>query len=150
MLVVKVMTSSLQWILVHNAKEICQHATSCKWYIMERIGEIEVYVCLLVCQVHSVECASKIKSVLSIIFHVIYGAVCIQLTHFSCDDCENMLHFILSSSNRKYEPFAIVWVISWDNGISLYVLLCSCEALYDWANYWNEILGCFLFSRKHL
>ena len=38
---------------------------------------------------HSVECVSKIKSILSIIFHAIYGAVCIQFTHFSYDDCKN-------------------------------------------------------------
>ena len=30
-----------------------------------------------------------IKSILSIIFHAIYGFVCIQQTYFSCDDCEN-------------------------------------------------------------
>ena len=36
--------------------------------------------------VHSVECVSKIKSILSIIFHAMYMAMCIQLTHFSCDD----------------------------------------------------------------
>ena len=35
------------------------------------------------------ECVSKIRSVLSIIFHAIYGAVCIQLTCFSYDDCDN-------------------------------------------------------------
>ena len=35
------------------------------------------------------ECVSKIQSILSIIFHAIYGAVRIQLTHFSHDDCEN-------------------------------------------------------------
>ena len=34
--------------------------------------------------------ASKIKSILSIIFHAIYGAVRIELTHFSYDDFENM------------------------------------------------------------
>ena len=41
------------------------------------------------CQVHSVECVSRIRTGLSIIFHAIYGALCIQLTHFFCDDCEN-------------------------------------------------------------
>ena len=41
-------------------------------------------------QVPSVECVSKIKSILAIIFHAIYGAVCIQLTHFSYGDCKNM------------------------------------------------------------
>ena len=35
------------------------------------------------------ECVSEINSILSIIVHAIYGAVRIQLTHFSSDDCEN-------------------------------------------------------------
>ena len=35
------------------------------------------------------KCVSMIRSVLSIIVHAIYGAVCIQLTHFPYDDCEN-------------------------------------------------------------
>ena len=33
---------------------------------------------------------SKIKSILSILFHSIHAALSIQLTHFSYDDCENM------------------------------------------------------------
>ena len=44
---------------------------------------------------HSVECVSKIKSILSIIFHAIYGAVCIQFTHFSYDDCENTVKSLI-------------------------------------------------------
>ena len=43
------------------------------------------------CQVHSIECVSKIKSIFSVIFHEMYGPVCIQLTHLSYDDCENAL-----------------------------------------------------------
>ena len=43
----------------------------------------------MLCQVHSVECVSKIKSIPSVSFHAILGAVCIQLTHLSYDDCEN-------------------------------------------------------------
>ena len=31
-----------------------------------------------------------IKSILLIIFDVIYGAVRFRLTHSSCDDCENV------------------------------------------------------------
>ena len=51
------------------------------------------------------ECVSKIKTILSIICQAIYGAVCIQLTHFSSDDCENTCPFLLLSSlNRKYDP----------------------------------------------
>ena len=49
----------------------------------------------------------KIKSILSIIVPAIYGAVRIQLTHSSYDDCENTC-ILLSSSNRKYDPFVIV------------------------------------------
>ena len=33
---------------------------------------------------------SKIKSILSITFYALYGAVYIQLIHFSDDDCENV------------------------------------------------------------
>ena len=47
-----------------------------------------------------------IKSIFSVIFHAIYGAVCAQLTHSPYDDCETMC--ALSSSNRKYDQFAIV------------------------------------------
>ena len=43
-----------------------------------------------ICQVHSVDCVSKIMSILSVIFLAIYGAVWIQLSHFSYDDCENI------------------------------------------------------------
>ena len=52
---------------------------------------------------------SKIKSILSIIVHALYGAVCIQFTHVSYDVCEIMCtFFLLTSPNRKYDPFAII------------------------------------------
>ena len=60
------------------------------------------------CQVYAAECVSKIKKILSIIFYSIYGAVCLQLTYFSCDDRENVYFILLSSSNRKYESLTIV------------------------------------------
>ena len=37
---------------------------------------------------------AKIETILAIIFHSIYGAVCLQLTQFACHDCENV-YFIL-------------------------------------------------------
>ena len=37
----------------------------------------------------------------------LYGAVCLQLTQFSCDDRENVYFILLSSSNRKYESLII-------------------------------------------
>ena len=60
-------------------------------------------------QTHSVECVSKIKSVLSIIFHAMYGVVCIQLTHSFYGDCENT--FTLSYYHHQIgsdDPFSIV------------------------------------------
>ena len=38
----------------------------------------------------------------------LYGAVCLQLTQFTCDDRENVYFILLSSSNRKYESLTIV------------------------------------------
>ena len=46
------------------------------------------------CQVYSAEWVSKIISILSIIFHAIYGTVRFQLMFFSCDNCENMCTYI--------------------------------------------------------
>ena len=60
------------------------------------------------CQVYAAECVSKIKTILSIIFYSIYGAMFLQLTQFSCDDRENVFFILLSSSNRKYESLTIV------------------------------------------
>ena len=51
---------------------------------------LKVLNVLIAYQVHSVEFVSRNKSILSIIFHAIYGAVCIQLTHSSYDDFQNI------------------------------------------------------------
>ena len=59
-------------------------------------------------RVYAAECVSKIETILAIIFHSIYGAVCLQLTQFACHDCENVYFILLSSSNRKYESLTIV------------------------------------------
>ena len=57
---------------------------------------------------YAADCVSKIKTILSIIFYSIYGAVCLQLTQFSYDDRENVYFILLSSSNRKYDSLTIV------------------------------------------
>ena len=59
------------------------------------------------CQVYAVERVSKIKTILSIIFYSIFGAVGLQLTKLSIDDRENVFSIWLSSSNRKYESLNI-------------------------------------------
>ena len=38
------------------------------------------------CQIYFVECVSKIKHIFSVIQKTIYGVVCFQFIHFSCDD----------------------------------------------------------------
>ena len=50
---------------------------------------LQVLDFLNACQVYFLECVSKIKFILSIIFHAIYGAVYFQQAHSSCDDCDN-------------------------------------------------------------
>ena len=66
---------------------VCLHITIPRYHNFEDVSEsIELLKCL---SDASVECVSKIKSILSIIRHVIYGAVCIQFAHISNDYCEN-------------------------------------------------------------
>ena len=55
-------------------------------------------------KVHPVEYMSKIKSILTIIFHAIYGTVCIQLTHFLCDDCENSVLYLIIIIKSEESP----------------------------------------------
>ena len=58
----------------------------------------------------SLECVSKIKSILSTFFHAIYRAVRLRLTQFSYDDCENMC--TLSSYHHQ-----IGSIRSWNDGM---------------------------------
>ena len=85
---------------------VCLHITLSYYHYEDLYENIKVLKCLsgTIC----LEYVSKIKPILLVIFYVIYGAACIQLTHFSYDDCVNMYFILLSSSNRKYDPFAIV------------------------------------------
>ena len=77
-------------------------------------------------QIYFVECVSKIKHILSVIHHTICGAVCFQLTHFPCDDWENIYtlsyyHHQIGSMN--YYP--LFRLRSWNNGVrcmSFYIL----------------------------
>ena len=55
------------------------------------------------CKVHSVQCVSMIRSVFSVIFHATYMTVCIQLTHLSYDDCENLCtYFIIVIKSEEW------------------------------------------------
>ena len=57
---------------------------------------------------------SSIMSILAIIFHAIYGAVCIQFTYFSFDDCENTL---FNYHHRIGSMTYLSRVMSWNNGV---------------------------------
>ena len=49
----------------------------------------------------------RLRQLSQLSLYALYGAVCLQLTHF-CDDRENVYFILLSSSNRKYESLTIV------------------------------------------
>ena len=57
---------------------------------------------------------SSIMSILAIIFHAIYGAVCIQFTYFSFDDCENTL---FNYHHRIGSMTHLSRVMSWNIGV---------------------------------
>ena len=67
-----------------------------------------LHLIIIIMQVYAAECVSKTETIVAIIFHSIYGAVCLQLTQFACHDCENVYFMLLSLSNRKYESLTIV------------------------------------------
>ena len=79
------------------------------------------------CQIYFVECVSKIKHIFSVIHYTMYGAVCFQFTHFSCNDWENI--YTLSYCHhqiRSMNYYPLFRVRSWNNGVrcmSLYILL---------------------------
>ena len=75
-------------------------------------------------------CVSKITSVLSINFHTIYGAVCIQLTHFSHDDCENTCTWSYYQNQvRSMTHLPSFRVRSWNNDM-------RCIPIYIVINLW--------------
>ena len=79
------------------------------------------------CRIYFVECVSTIRHILSVIHYTIQWSVCFQLTHFPCDDCENIYtlsyyHHQIGSAN--YYP--LFRVRSWSNGgrcVSFCILL---------------------------
>ena len=98
-----------------------------------------------ICQVHFVETRLKIWSIFSIIFIVIYWSVCIQLTHFSFDHCENRCtlsyyHYQIGSIAHSL----LFRVRSWNNGM-------RCMSFYVHMNLWygriaswhNRVLAVF-------
>ena len=61
---------------------------------------------------------SKIETFLAIIFHSTYGAVCLQLTQFSCDDCENVYFYLLVIKSE-------IWIINHLLGLGHETMVCA-------------------------
>ena len=96
-------------------------------------------------------CVSKMKSVLLIIFHIIYAAVCIQLSHLSYGYCENMCtlsyyHHQIGSMTR----LRLFRASSWNNGMlcmSFYILRYWCDQSIIIVN--GSLITCSVVS-KHM
>ena len=81
-----------------------------------------------------VECVSKIKHILSVIYYTICGAVCFQFIYFLCDDWDNIYtvsycHHQIGSMNY----FPLFRFRSWNNGmrcVSFYILILIISTLY--------------------
>ena len=78
------------------------------------------------CHAHSVECVSNIKSILSIVFVQYMGVrVCIKLTRFSNDDCENTCTLSYYHQIGSMTHLSFFMIMSWHDGMrcmSSYIL----------------------------
>ena len=107
---------------------VCLHITLIHYHHYADLSEgIELlkYVSCTFC----FKCVSEIKSIISTVFHAIYGAVHIQLTHFSYYDCDNtcaLSYYYHQIGSMTHLPLFRAW--SWTNGIcfmSFYVSMLS-------------------------
>ena len=104
------------------------------------------------CQIHFVECVSKIVHILSVTHYTIYGAVCFRFTHFPCDGWENtytLSYYHHQIGSLNYYP--LFRVMSWNNGMrcmSLYSLLsynnCGTLKLCTWQDI-SAVIACTIF-----
>ena len=107
---------------------VCLHITLPQYHHYVDLSEgIELLKCFS--DMFCLQCVSKIKSILSCIFHAIYGAVCIQFTHYSYDDCEKMCtlsYYHHQIGSMTHLP--LLNVRSWNNGMlcmSFYILMAT-------------------------
>ena len=103
---------------------VCLYSAPSHYHHCANLSEgIELIKCLsdIFCRV------CKIKHILSVIHYTICGAVCFQLTHFSCDDWENIYslsYYHHQIRNMNYYP--LFRVRSWNNCVccmSFYILI---------------------------
>ena len=105
------------------------------------------------------ECMSKIKSIILIIFHAIYGVLRMQLTHLSYDDCENMCTLSYHHQIRSITHLLLFRVRPWNNSLRyMYYLyfyhiyiLCSLVKCYWWKelfDYSGELFSGWIYFSK--
>ena len=101
-------------LLAHLAAQnsVMRHDSTKRHHVSHHFIIVQTYLKTLnlwnACQIYFVEYVSMIKHILTVIHYTVYGAVCFQFTHISCDDWDNVHFVLLSSSNRKYELLSIV------------------------------------------
>ena len=86
------------------------------------------------CHLYFVECVSKVKSILTLILYKMYGVVCCQLTHFSCDDrmdIRTSSHYHNQLGNKIRQPSLMVK--SWNNDMCC-VINISLSVRCDWTS----------------
>ena len=97
-----------------------QNTSRLKW-MGSQSAHIADNISINVCHVYSVHYGSKIKSIPSIIFHAIYGAVCFQITNWGI----TLFYHRHQIGNMNH--WSLFRIVSWNNGMrcmSCYVL-CS-------------------------
>ena len=114
---------------------VCLYSTPSHYHHWANLSEdIELIKCLsdIFCQV------CKIKHILSVIQYTICGAVCFQITHFPCDDWENIYtwpYYHHRIGRMNYYP--LFRVRSWNNGVhcmSFYILMPALNILLAWSS----------------
>ena len=80
------------------------------------------------CQIYFVKCVSNIKDILSAIRYTIWGAICFQFTHFSCDDWENIYILCLIITIKSKE-----WTITHCLGLGHETMVSAvCLSIFLW------------------
>ena len=110
---------------------VCKHYTSSLASLCKLIWRHWIYKMLV--RYIFVECVNKIKHIPSVIHLSICRAVCFQLSHFPCEDWENIYtlsHYHHQIGRKNYYP--LLRVKSWNNGmrcmsVSILTMFCRDE-----------------------
>ena len=77
---------------------------------------------------------SKIKHILSVIHYTICGAVCLQFTHFLCDDWEKIYLCLIIIIKSE------VWTITHCLGLGHETMVCAVCLSIFLSNHWGRVM----------